>query len=60
MTDRPPPDATVSMNLRSLQNALRNIATLMPYDLQQGVANLQMLADRAEEMWREQQEREKA
>jgi hypothetical protein len=52
---KPPPDATVSMNLGSLQNALRNIATLLPYDPPQAVENLNMLADRAEEMWREQQ-----
>ena len=53
-----PADATVSSNVRSLTNALRNIATLLPYDPVQAVKNLNLLADRIEEMYREQQERE--
>lgn len=55
MSARIPPEATVSMNVRSLTNALRNIATLLPYDPPQAVVNLNMLADRAEEMYREQE-----
>ena len=55
---RIPHDATVAMNVRSLQNALRNIATLLPYDPPQAVQNLEMLADRVEEMWREEQARD--
>jgi hypothetical protein len=50
----PASSATVSMNVGSLTSALRNIATLLPYDPLQAVVNLNMLADRVEEMCREQ------
>lgn len=45
---------TVNMNIRSLTSALRNIALLLPYDPAQAVMNLEMLADRVEEMAKEQ------
>lgn len=48
-----PHDATVTMNVRSMTNALRNIATLAPYDPIQAVANIKTLADRVEEMYHE-------
>lgn len=52
---RVPHDATVKMNVQSMTNALRNIATLLPYDPAQAVENLKILADRVEEMYREEQ-----
>lgn len=55
---RIPPDATMSVNVRSATNALRNIATLLPYDPAQAVENLNMLADRYEEMYFQQQGRD--
>lgn len=54
---RIPPDATVNMNVGSLTSALKNIATLTPYDVPQAIKNLEMLADRVEDMYREQNER---
>lgn len=48
------------MNVRSMASALRNIATLMPYDPAQGVKNINMLAARVEQMYEEEKAKEAA
>lgn len=49
-------DQTVNVNVKSMTNALRNIATLLPYSPAQAVENLEMLATRVEEMADEQED----
>jgi hypothetical protein len=47
-------DRTVVLNVESHTRALRDFAALLPYNVTQGIANLQALADRVEEMAGEQ------
>lgn len=59
MTDRIPHDATVRIHVGSHASALRDLATLLEHtgDAQFTIDSLRSLADRSEEMYRQQMAR---